>query len=157
MAWKPPPTPLCSSHPHSAHWDSMYLHCEGKLGIPSTLAMWTYWKGVGSLCTKYNSAQGANLDTSDTLQSGKARCPLKDPSQCVYTRDLMFLDSSDLHSNPSGLPSRHLPGVKEMLAHPPSCLKGLCIPQRGLSCPMLGSGRFLPSQREAYPDLRWDP
>lgn len=67
------------------------------LAPPSTLAMWTYWKGCSSLCTECNSAQGANLDTFDTLQSRKAYCPLTDPSQCGYAREVMFLDSSDLH------------------------------------------------------------
>lgn len=43
-------------------------------------------RGVDSLCTEYNSAQGANLDTSDTLRSRKAHCPPTDPSQCGYAR-----------------------------------------------------------------------
>lgn len=52
------------------------------------------------------------------------------------------LESSD--QNPSALLSRHWPGVKDVLAHPLPWLK-VCIPQRGLFCSVLGSGRFLPS------------
>lgn len=58
-------------------------------------------------------------------------------SVCVQ----VFRDSSD--ANPSRF--RQLPGVREVLAHHLPWLKGLCIPQKDPSCPMLGSRRFLPS------------
>lgn len=52
------------------------------------------------------------------------------------------LESSD--QNPSALLSRQWPRVKDVLVHPLSWLK-ICIPQLGLFCSVLGSGRFLPS------------
>lgn len=86
------------------------------LAPPRTLATWTYWKQVGSLCTECNSAQGSNSDTSDTFQGRKAYRPLADPSQCEYAREVMFLDSSDLHST-------------HLACSPGSCLmrKGYCL------------------------------
>ena len=56
------------------------------LAPSGTLATGTYWKGVGALCAECNGTQGANSDTSDTLQSRKAHCPLTDPSWCGYAR-----------------------------------------------------------------------
>lgn len=152
MPQKPPPTALSSSYPCGAHWDSMYLHREGELSTPQHTGHMDLLKG-GLIHYAPNITVHKELIWTPLIPfgAGKHIAHLQThPSVGMQG----YLDSPD--SNPSVLPSRQWPGMKNVLACPPCWLKGLCIPQRDLSCPMLESGKFLPSHRGLCSDQCWD-